>query len=470
MFENDSLATAFVTATIQFDSIYIPLAAALGLSLTIERILEFSNNILERVIGKRKGKKLPRDTEYEKAIERLEDAYKRDRLTREIEKQLKEQRKDREKLKKELLKERAKAKPDSAKIKELKMQILELEQDVEFDEEFSSATVLVEPAKDPDDGKKMKKLMMQLIGFAAGIIAARYSGIRLFSSFLTELGQPPLFESVDYLLTGLLIGGGSGPMHVLIQFITQRKITTGQIVSAETKEKTKENNQPESPVLVENPALISTNDWNEIPYYGGVDRDILEFVHVRESNPDCIVYHHTGMPANSTFDDVVRVIKNKTDSNGNSFLTGYNCVVLADGSIHPFCRWDRYGNHTAGHNTRSLGIAMNGNFETDPKIPGANSDGKMGHWRPTEIQLKSAARVVTLWSFLYDIPLDFKKSILPHNLLSSNACPGSSFPYTEFQKWIEFFAKKWQQSNFIQEQIEAYKLKPYLFVENRKEV
>ena len=56
---------------------------------------------------------------------------------------------------------------------------------------------------------------------------------------------------------------------------------------------------------------------------------------------------------------MVKVIKDK------GWLTGYHCVVVKDGSIHPFCRWDRYGNHAKGHNLTSLGIAFNGNFETE---------------------------------------------------------------------------------------------------------
>ncbi len=198
--------------------------------------------------------------------------------------------------------------------------------------------------------------------------------------------------------------------------------------------------------------------WQDLPYLGGVNREKLEHVHRRAGNPDLIVYHHTAMNSGSTFEDVVRVIESK------NWVTGYNCVILADGSIRPFCRWDRFGNHAVGFNRRSLGIAFNGNFETDPAVPFSNPDGRMGLPRPTEVQLKAAARVVTLWTFLYPIAVDFDDQIIPHNRISSKACPGSQFPYDEFRRLIEHYRKKWEESEQVQERLEEFKLKPYLFV------
>lgn len=454
---------------IDYKTIFVPLSAVLGLSLIIERVLELSKNLLERVISQKTGRKIPQDKEYEKALLNLDEAYKRDKLARQVEKKLKQQAKDRQKLITELNQEKKKDKPDIKKIKLLKQQLLELEQDGEWDEDVPGATVLVEPAKDPDDGSTMRAFILQLIGFAAGIIAAHVSGIRLFSIFLDQLSDLTISKELDFILTGLLIGGGSGPVHVLISFITQNKITTSASDVSESTEQPEKIENGKAPAVIKNPATIADENWAEIPYLGGVDRDQLEFVHIREQNPDLIVFHHTAMHSQSTFEDVVRVIKDRKDSYGNNWLTGYNCVVLASGSIHPFCRWDRFGNHVAGYNMHSLGIALNGNFETNPNVASANTDGRHGSWRPPEIQLKSAARVITLWTFLYGIKIDFAKNILPHRQFSNTSCPGSNFPYDEFHRWIDFYYKKWSKSTEIKEKIEAYKLKPYIYVQNGKE-
>jgi hypothetical protein len=126
-----------------------------------------------------------------------------------------------------------------------------------------------------------------------------------------------------------------------------------------------------------------------------------------------IVYHHTAMNSASRFEDVVRVIKNRVDE-GKHWVTGYHCVVTSDGVAHPFCRWDRYGNHVAGYNRRSLGISFNGNFETNPSVPYANPDGRYGAPRPTEEQLRTGARVVALWSLVY-VDLDFTRVRAPRS-------------------------------------------------------
>ncbi|MDW7681920.1 MAG: peptidoglycan recognition family protein, partial [bacterium] len=355
-------------------------------------------------------------------------------------------------------------------IRLLKTKLTALEQQGEWDENVPASTVLVEPATDPDEGDKMKVFILQSLGLAAGIIAAHYSGIRLFSSFLTALGQPELPHSVDFILTGLLIGGGSGPMHVLVKFITQHKITTSEVdISEEESQSRAEDKKIPAPAVPATPILPLKDQWIEIPYNGGVDRNLLEIVHLRERNPDLIIFHHTAMHNKTRFEDIVRIIKNKTDSAGNHWLTGYNCIVSAEGTIHPFCRWDRYGNHTAGYNMHSLGIALNGNFETDPRVPGANADQCFGPARPSESQLKNAARVVTLWCLLYDIEPDYDWTILPHHAISSKSCPGSAFPYAEFQRWIDYFYKTWRQSDYVKQQIEIYKLKPFLYVEQGKE-
>ncbi len=446
---------------VSYDSIFIPLSAALGLSLTIERILEFIKNVSERIINRKSGRKVPKDSDFKKLVSEMEKNYQREKLSREIEKKASKLEKEQKKLIAEIKKE-----GDHVKRNKLKSRLKEMEEEDEWEECFPQTTVLVEPATDQDDAKMMKAIILQLLGFAAGIIAVHFSGVQLFNSFLTVLGQSGMSTELDYLLTGLLIGGGSQPMHILVGFITQNKVT----LSKEDISEKKENDEPAvgapspAPGIIEKPALDSNQIWIDIPYKGGVDREKMEHFHVRKKDPEMVIYHHTAMSSDSTFEDVVRVIKDKTDAQGNHWLTGYNCVVLADGSINPFCRWDRYGNHAYLYNGKSLGIALNGNFEINPNVSYSNFNGEYGSKRPNEAQLKNTARVIALWSFLYEIDIDFNKRIIPHGQVSSSACPGSNFPNDEFKKWIEFFVEKWQKSDSVQEQIEAYKLKPYLYV------
>ncbi len=445
--------------TIPLESILVPLTAVLGLSLTVERVLEFAKNILERMIASKEGRAIPKLKTADDTIMRMEDVLRRERALREAEEEAKQNARKRQQLLEKLDSEK-----DLKKREEIKNELKALEDQSEFDERVSNATVLVEPATDPDDGKTLRVFILQLLGVVIGIVLVHFSGIQLFNSFLMALGsQIWLPKSLDFLLTGLLIGGGSAPMHVLVRFITERKFMQerdkepAEDAPAEETNGNADKQPADAPKVITTPAA-EESDWVDIPYNGGVDREKLENIHVRKQNPDLIVYHHTAMNSKSTFQDVVRVIKDR------NWSTGYNCVIHYSGSIHPFCRWDRYGNHAIGYNMRSLGISFNGNFETNSAVPFSNPSGRMGPSRPSEAQLRAGARVVALWTFLYDIEIDFEKTIIPHNKISSKTCPGSSFPYDEFKKWVEHFHSKWSQSDFAGEKIAAYKLKPYLYV------
>ena len=302
-----------------------------------------------------------------------------------------------------------------------------------------------------------------------GIILAAFNDLKLFGTLLSTATIP---DTADHLLTGLLIGGGSGPIHVLIRFVSERKVPYVKSVGEEKKEAPAPSSASEksaqapsqgaaAPSVVASPP-VEVGAWRDITYRGGVDADALESIHLRGSDPDLIVYHHTAMNSVSTFDDVVRVIRSRKDSRGTSWVTGYNCVVTYDGVIHPFCRWDRYGNHAAGSNRRSLGIAFNGNFEANPGVPYSNANGRYGAQRPSEEQLRSGARVIALWTYLYSIDADFDDSIIPHNAIANKACPGSMFPYDELRKWVDLYRQRWETTE-VQDRIADFKLKPFLY-------
>ncbi len=164
------------------------------------------------------------------------------------------------------------------------------------------------------------------------------------------------------------------------------------------------------------------------------------------------------MHSNSSFADVVKVIKDK------GWSTGYHCVVLSDGSIHPFCRWDRFGSHAKGYNRQSLGVTLNGNFEPNPSVPFANVNGRMGNLRPTDAQLLSAAKVVALWCHLYEIDVDFDESVIPHKKISDKTCPGSNFPYDAFKDLVEAVYERWSADPAAEEELEVWTKKQYLYI------
>lgn len=431
-----------------FDAVMLTLSATLGLSVVVERVLEFLKNILEPRIGSRVSWALPpahsdttgnqkRLADTEKMALAIEDAP--ETLDRELSE----------------IRARLDTERSAGERKKLKDRLVTLETIQEWEERFPPGTVLVEPATDADDGTTLRVFVLHLIGFALGILLARIANVQVFHAFLGNAGE--MRPWVDTVFTGLLIGGGSAPVHVLIRFISERKVpATAAALDAQE--------QRVVPAAVVRPSTPDIDGWVDIAYEGGVDRDKLEQTHHRPGDPDTIVYHHTAMNSRSTFEDVVRVIKNRTDSRGNHWLTGYHCVVLADGSIHPFCRWDRYGSHARGYNLRSLGLAFNGNYETDPRVPYSNPTGAYGPPRPTDAQVRAGARVVALWSFLYGIDTTAKEKIIPHRDIADKACPGSQFPDDEFKKWIAYYRNRWETSPAIKERIELFKQKPYLYV------
>jgi hypothetical protein len=442
---------------VPFELIVAPLSKALGLSLVVERGLEFSKNLLESRLFGSGAPVVPKLKDAEEAIRRVSVLADVDESAQRVEGASKKPAetaklaKEREDLLKEIDRTR-----DPKRREELLQRYAA--RAGEWDEHVPVETVLVEPATDPDDGWTLRTFVLQLLGFAAGILLAKLADVQLFTALLTGVGRAPA-PWVDHVLTGLFIGGGSGPAHLLIRFITERKQVVREAVEAAegVPAGPAAPAAPAAPAVVVRPGALAT-EWVDIPYEGGVDRDTLQHVHRRPPNkkPNLIVYHHTAMNSASPFEDIVKVIKSR------GFLTAYHCVVLADGSIRPFCRWDRFGSHAKDHNLLSLGIAFHGSFEADPRVPDSNPDGRLGVLQPTEAQLDAGARVVALWIALYGISVDFGKAIIPHNQIAPKACPGSRFPKDRFRKRVEDLHDAWQRTPDVMARIEAFRQKPYL--------
>jgi len=316
-------------------------------------------------------------------------------------------------------------------------------------------------------------LFYQLAAAGMGIFLAWYFNINLLSLLMSEngvlqVGQttslPELaFYIFDVIFSGLVIGGGSQPIHLLIRFITERKVSVPVTEAAEEILETK----PLGETLAEGGLTREKKEprpfkWIDFAYRGGVKPESLLRAHIRPSNPNLIVYHHTAMSSSLGFQDIVDefLVSKK-------WLTGYHCVIMPDGTIKPFCRWDRYGNHAKGKNSRSLGISFHGNFHTDPKDKYSNADGRYGNQQPTEAQLHAGARVVALWVALYDdINLDFDRCIKPHKEVMEpgyTVCPGSNFKYDEFKNLIQKYHDTWDSLETAQAGIEKFKKLPYIY-------
>jgi N-acetyl-anhydromuramyl-L-alanine amidase AmpD len=243
-----------------------------------------------------------------------------------------------------------------------------------------------------------------------------------------QIGQA-LLQWLDTLLSGVFIAGGSQPVHVLIRFLRARPLP--------------------APVPEEDSEVSAANvgdgptDSQPAPlrYQGGVKPLTLEQVHKRSGDPQQIVVHHTAMNANTSFATIVdEFLVNK------GWLTGYHAVIMPDGQIHAFCRWDRRGNHARGHNDRTLGIAFHGNFHTDPADAYANHDGRYGPQQPSEAQLDAGARLIAAWIHLYP-QMDGIDDVVAHRELSgaSTVCPGNQFPLTQLRQGVGQWLKRWHQ-------------------------
>ncbi len=334
-------------------------------------------------------------------------------------------------------------------------------------ERYPAPRIMVQPAVATTIQQASKVLFLQLFAAGLGVLLAHYFEIHLVTIFLKGAGHNPgeSFQVLDVILSGLVIGGGSQPLHVLIRFLTERKVS----VAKETTEEAAETTPVAETIMagtfkaeVAEVQATPTQEWGwkELVYQGGVNPASLENVHRRSGKPNLVVYHHTAMSSKAPFKNVVDefLVSKK-------WVTGYHCVIMPDGRIEPFCRWDRSGNHAKGLNDRSLGVSFHGNFHTDLNDRYSNADGRYGNQLPTEAQLHAGARVIALWVQLYkDIELDFTQHILPHKtaMPGHTVCPGSNFPYEKFEQLVRNYHTAWSTSPDVQQKIRDFSQLKYI--------
>ncbi|MCG8671114.1 MAG: N-acetylmuramoyl-L-alanine amidase [Pseudomonadales bacterium] len=403
-------AVELVTNPTIVDVLIYTLTVAAGLSLVIERILEIFKHFTD--FESKRGEEGSRTEKVKKAVK---DAYNTSKSLRAALKNYQND-KDIDAFVASV------STPDQAALTtESFPDAPEMESD--GDEKFEQNNAIkVLPLTEGSATQIRQRAFLQLAAAGLGVMAAEAFDLRMLVLFFENFNQ---YTLIDTIVTGIVIGGGSQPIHVLIRFLTTRRMTL-----EEEKETIKEAT-PKAATETFTP-IAPPAAFLSFEYQGGVDSDKLENRNHRPHNPNKIVYHHTAMHHENSFQAVVEeftVVK--------KWSTGYHCVIMPSGKVEFFCRWDRVGNHAYGVNPESLGIAFHGNFHTKGNDQFSNAQGLFGNQSPTPAQIKAGAEVIALWAHVYDIPLDFNNDIVPHYMVKPTACPGSNFPHKDLQPAIE---------------------------------
>ena len=424
------------------------LGAMLALSILVERLLTIANWVMERLLVARYSLTPVDDKKHVLALETAERACDEE--------------------------ERLRARPpQDVSTAEIEPHPVRAKPDSRFD---------VRPVTEPDSIGVYKEFYFQLIGFAVATLGCKLMNVSAIS-FLYAFGPSTVvIKPWEYILTGIIIGAGSKPVHFLIDFLVTRKIEVSRsdIEEAQVSESRGTSTSVDEAATVAPVVTVGARPSSAVKtieeivgftYDGGDRPERLEQTHLRgKTKVDLIVYHHTTMHSSASFNELVKVFDQK------GWLTGYHCVVFADGSIRVLCRWDRMGNHAIGCNARAMGLAFQGNFESDPRVRSSNLNGVLGILRPTEAQVDSAARVTALWSHLFKVPLKFQKKlteprvpdnkvgIVPHRFIANKACPGGNFPYDEYESRVAVYHNLWAKDELFNVALQQFRMRPLVLV------
>ena len=312
-----------------------------------------------------------------------------------------------------------------------------------------------------------KEFWMQIFGTLIAITGCYIIRFSVWT-FITDLSpnSGSTLELLEYLFTGIIIGAGTKPINFLMNFLITRKLklNKSELLEDIERERVKTEVTAEAPNAKApdlGKALQSIEEIIGFTYDEGDRPERLEHTHRFKDKIDLIIYHHTCFHSEAPYVELIKEFDRK------GWLTGYHCVVFKDGTIRVICRWDRFGNHAKGYNGHSLGLAFQGNFETNPTVPYSNVNGNKGIAEPTNVQLEAAARVTALWVKMHDVPLKFHydqtnklqkaEGVIPHNCIASKSCPGSNFPYKVFDSKMNFYLNKWKNNPEFNEALEQFK-------------
>ncbi len=325
--------------------------------------------------------------------------------------------------------------------------------------------------------KVIKEYWLQMLGTLVAVALCYYRkfSVWIFIDYLQQMGTTAFSSNINfepwwhYVVTGVLIGAGSKPVNFLMKFLLNRKILVSRketqlhpVASPQVAEiEPLEKKEGILPLATISRAPQTIEELIGFSYNGGYRPERLEYTHLFTKPVDLIIYHHTSMHSDAPFDAVVQAYEQK------GWLTGFHAVVMPDGNVHPFCRWDRFGNHAYQYNTRSLGLAFHGNFESNPAIPFASTKSDFGLRYPTQNQLMAGAKIIALWTLLYHIdavfPKDssqYLKGIVPHEVIAAKVCPGNNFPQKSFEKLVMEYINLWRANTSFLNALERFKALP----------
>lgn len=136
-----------------------------------------------------------------------------------------------------------------------------------------------------------------------------------------------------------------------------------------------------------------------------------------------VIVHHTVTPTCSnekTCSEMIKSIQNFHMENLEFHDIGYNFLIGGDGKVYEGVGWHKVGAHTYGYNTRSLGVALIGDFTET---------------LPTSEQLQATKDLLACGVELGE--LDARYKLLGGRQVGSTLSPGLKL-YREISKWPNF--------------------------------
>lgn len=146
----------------------------------------------------------------------------------------------------------------------------------------------------------------------------------------------------------------------------------------------------------------------------------VEYVIIPVKN---VIIHHTVSDAcenEKGCAEILRGIQNFHVDEMEFHDIGYNFMIGGDGNVYEGVGWHRVGAHTRGYNTRSIGIALIGNFSDQ---------------LPSEKMLQALRNLLACGVELGELDKNYK--LFGARQVSGTLSPGTRF-YTELQQWPHF--------------------------------
>lgn len=222
--------------------------------------------------------------------------------------------------------------------------------------------------------------------FMKNCLPAKFSGKRTGDGrFFSSLVITPLGEHCEIVMNGLAKQGAS-----------QSRCTVNS--SGESSDKMMHLQVDMGPLFA--PGQLKESDL-------GIKETALSFgpLEIRPTT-DLIVIHHVG---NTDEDISAAEIHELHLGNGWSGI-GYHYVIHKNGSIERGRPLDTIGAHAYQFNDTSVGINLVGNFEIS---------------KPTEAQLRSAAKLIAVLCNFYSLHPD-DQTVVGHRDLMTTDCPGQN--------------------------------------------